>query len=69
MRLDLVPIFQNEQGIKNYLVTNFRRVAELFDGLKKQPALPDTAGATLVQLEGEVNALKDRLRKFGAMDS
>ncbi len=26
-KLDLLPIFQDERGLKNYLVTNFRRIA------------------------------------------
>lgn len=30
MKLDILPIFQNERGMKNYLVTNFRRVQDLF---------------------------------------
>lgn len=36
MRFDLLPIFQNEQGIKQYLVTNFRRIQ---DGLSQEPSI------------------------------
>lgn len=30
MRLDLSPLFQDDKGLKRYLVTNFRRIQELF---------------------------------------
>lgn len=30
MKLDLSPIFQDENGLKRYLVTNFRRIQDLF---------------------------------------
>lgn len=67
MKLDLVPVFQDPRGAKAYLVNNFRRIADLFAQMPTQSALPDTSGATLAQLETEVNELKARLRAFGVM--
>lgn len=36
MRFDLLPIFQNESSLKNYLVGNFRRIADLFNQLNTE---------------------------------
>lgn len=68
MRLDLMPMFQNDKSLKPYLLGNFRRIQELFDRIKTQPALPNTTGASLAQLETEVNSLKQRLRDAGLVN-
>lgn len=34
MKLDILPIYQEDSGLKNYLVTNFRRIV---DGLGNTP--------------------------------
>lgn len=49
MRLDLLPIFQNENGLRTYLQTNFRR---LEDALKSTPKF--TSGVASVTGSGTV---------------
>ncbi len=36
MKLDLLPIFQNDEGLKRYLVTNFRRIQDLFETVEER---------------------------------